>query len=65
MTYREFINALDDEEFSECILADSILHMACKCSIVDNKPVCPYESKNCLKCIQNLLASEIEDLNAI
>lgn len=63
MTYRELVNKLSDEELAQTLLDDVLLHMACKCTIVDNKPVCPYNLKDCFKCIVKLLKSEIEDTN--
>lgn len=65
MTYRELVNRLSDEEFAQTILDDVLLHMACNCSIVDNKCVCPYEVKDCLKCVVKLLNSEIEKIDEI
>ena len=65
MKYREFVNNLSDEEFAQTLIDDVLIHMACNCSIVDNKPVCPFEVKDCLKCIVKLLESEIENISEI
>jgi hypothetical protein len=65
MTYRELVNKLSDEEFAQTILDDVLIHMACNCSIVDNKPVCPQPQPDCLKCIVKLLRSEVENLDEI
>ena len=65
MTYRELVNTLSDEEFAQTILDDVLLHMCCSCSIKDNKPVCPYEIPDCLKCLVKLLKSEIENIDEI
>ena len=65
MTYRELVNKLSDEELAQVIIDDVLLHMCCNCSIEDNKPVCPYEVKDCLKCIVKLLKSEVEDTSKI
>lgn len=63
MTYREFVNKISDEEFAQTIIDDVLLHMACNCSIIDKKPVCPYEIQDCFKCIVKLLKSEVEDID--
>lgn len=65
MTYRELVNNLSDEEFAQTILDDVLIHMSCNCSVVDNKPVCPYKISNCLKCLIKLLKSEVENINKI
>lgn len=65
MKYREFINKLSDEEFAQTLIDDVIIHMSCNCSVVNNSPVCPYEIKDCLKCIVKLLKSEVEDISKI
>lgn len=65
MKYRELVNQLSDEEFAQTILDDVLIHMSCNCSIVDNKPVCPYELKDCFKCLVKLLRSEVENLDEI
>jgi len=65
MTYRELLNKLSDEEFGQAIIDDVVLHMSCNCSIVDGKPVCPYEIGDCLKCVVRLLSSDVDDIEAI
>ena len=65
MTYRELVNQLSDEEFAQTILDDVLIHMSCNCSIVDNKPICPYKIQDCLKCIVKLLRSNVEDIDEI
>ena len=65
MTYRELVNNLSNEEFAQALIDDALLHMACNCSIVGNEAVCPYEIKDCLKCIVMLLNSEVENLGEI
>ena len=65
MTYRELVNKLSDEEFAQTIIDDVLIHMCCSCSVVDNKPVCPYELKDCFKCLVKLLRSEVENLDEI
>ena len=65
MTYRELVNKLSDEEFAQTIIDDVLVHMACNCSIVDNRPVCPYEVSDCLCCIVKLLKSEVENIDEI
>lgn len=65
MTYRELVNNLSDEEFSQTIIDDVLLHMCCNCSIIDGHPVCPYAVKDCFKCLVKLLKSEVENLDEI
>ena len=65
MKYRELINSLSDEELAQTILDDVLIHMCCSCSVVDNKPVCPYEVSDCMKCLVKLLRSDVEDLSQI
>ena len=65
MTYRELVNNLSDEEFAQTIIDDVLLHMCCNCSVVDNQPVCPYEIKDCFKCLVKLLKSEVENIDKI
>ena len=65
MTYRELVNKLSDEEFAQTILDDVLIHMSCNCSIKDGKPICPYEIKDCFKCLVKLLRSEVENIDEI
>ena len=65
MTYRQLLNNLSDEEFAQTIIDDVLLHMCCSCSVVDNQPACPYEVRDCFKCLVKLLQSDVEDLTKI
>ena len=65
MTYRELVNRLSDEEFAQTIIDDVLIHMCCKCSIDNNEAVCPYDIKDCFKCLVKLLKSEVENIDEI
>ena len=64
-TYRDFLNTMSNEELSEAIVNDHLLHMACNGSVENNKMYCPYSEPNCAKCIEQLLDSDMDDIKDI
>lgn len=60
MTNREFLNNLSDEDFADAILADTICCIACVENTQGENSSCPFEDKNCIKCIVKYLQEEAE-----
>lgn len=65
VTYRNFLSKMSNEELAQVIFDDTLRHMACNGSIKDGKLICPYKTRNCVICIQQLLDSDMDDINEI
>ena len=61
MTYREFLNNLNDEDFAEVIAKDGIYNNACVDNYSHGEQKCPYGHDKCKECVMKLLKSEVTD----
>ena len=60
MTYREFLNSLSDEDFSEIIAQDGIFNAACVDNFSFDEDRCPHGYNRCKDCVLELLKSEVK-----
>lgn len=65
VTYRDFLSKMSNEELAQVIFDDTIRHMACNGSIKDSKLICPYSTRDCVRCIENLLDSDMDNIDEI
>lgn len=62
MTYRELTSKLSDEEFAQMICEDSLINIACIENRKGSNNDCPFELKDCFKCVVKLLKSDVNAL---
>lgn len=60
MTYREFLNKISDEDFTDIILENAIFNIACVDSDKFNTCKKKLPSKKCKQCLLKMLKSNIE-----